>query len=82
MNINIAGNCIEGSGGPAVIGGGTSGLTITANYFESNNAQGEGGPMVLQNKELGNITVQADIVLNGANARTLLLVLFARSCVL
>lgn len=71
MNINIAGNCIEGTGGPAVIGGGTSALKITANYFESNNAKGFGGPMVLQPppnaKELGNITIQADIVLNGAS---------------
>lgn len=69
MNIDISGNCIEGSGGPAVIAGGTSGLRIADNYFETNNAPSFGGPMVLR-PESGsepNVTVQADIVLNGAS---------------
>ena len=33
MNIDVSGNCIEGTGGPAIIAGGTSGLRVAANYF-------------------------------------------------
>jgi parallel beta-helix repeat protein len=69
MNIDISGNCIEGTGGPAVIAAGTSGLRVSANYFESNNAPGFGGPMILRPASGSgpNITVQADILLNGAS---------------
>ena len=52
-----------------MIAGGTSGLRIGENYFESNNMPSFGGPMVLQpaSGSEKNITVQADILLNGAS---------------
>jgi hypothetical protein len=52
-----------------VIAGGTSGLRIADNYFETNNSPSFGGPMVLKpaSGSESNITVQADIVLNGAS---------------
>ena len=38
MNMNIQGNCIEGIEGPAIVSSNMDSLTISNNYFESNNA--------------------------------------------
>ena len=37
MNMNIQGNCIEGIEGPAIVSSNMDSLTISNNYFESNN---------------------------------------------
>ena len=64
--ILIQGNVIEGNQGPAIVATDVEGLTISSNYFEANNRDPK-----LNTWELSagrNVTVNADIVLNGAMA--------------
>lgn len=76
--ISIHRNTIEGNGGAGIFASGVEALDITANYFEANCAPGvwAGGnpinrhgfvltPVVAGVAGIGNITLNADIVLNG-----------------
>lgn len=75
--IKLSGNCMEGGQGPAVIASSVYGLTISANYFESNNmcGPGRGHPacrLNLNTYQLDggsgsglNQSINADIILNG-----------------
>lgn len=40
--VQISGNCMEGGQGPAIIASSIYGLTVSSNYFESNNMCGPG----------------------------------------
>jgi hypothetical protein len=72
--ILISGNVIEGSQGPAIIASSIYGLTISSNYFESNNMctypACADGLNIYQIGSRGddrsfNVSVHADIILNG-----------------
>ena len=47
-SIRITGNDLEGTAGAGVHASGVSGLTISGNYFESEDDTGFGGPVFLR----------------------------------
>ena len=77
--IKPSGNCMEGGRGPATIASSIYGLTISSNYFESNNMCGPGRghgacALNLNTYRLDSLSgsgsglnqsINADIVLNG-----------------
>jgi parallel beta-helix repeat protein len=75
-SVRIAGNDIEGTAGAGVHISTVSGVTISGNYFESENDVSFGGPLVLRPQSKSstgantrpNITVWADIILNGIDS--------------
>eukprot|EP01052_Picozoa_sp_SAG31_P003315 SAG31_NODE_126_length_23665_cov_6.178987_10_plen_394_part_00 len=84
----LSGNSIEGTDGPGIIASCIKGLSIMNNYFEDNNRKEvylQPDPYSLlpwpRVQGVGNLTIEADIVLNGAyppNGHPLRN--FARSC--